>query len=96
MTLTPYKGVCMHCGHNHDIPLIDPMASSMDKLLLESKDKRIAELELQHLEDLVEAYELIAEWGAYASPYFQEKYDWKGDMNRFLSKADAIRKEIEK
>ena len=59
------------------------------------RDKRIAELELQHLEDLVEAYELIAEWGAYASPYFQEKYDWKGDMNRFLSKADAIRKEID-
>lgn len=42
-------------------------------------------------EALAEAADSIEEWGAYASPYFQDKWDLQGDIDKFrkLSKRTA-------
>ena len=31
---------------------------------------------------LLEAIDCISDWGSYASPYFQEKHDLQGDMDK--------------
>lgn len=44
----------------------------------------------QLLEALNEAKYLIADWGAYASPYFQEKHDLSGDIAKIEAVIAAV------
>ena len=37
---------------------------------------------------LAEAIDEIADWGTYASPYFQEKWDLDGTLARFRAELD--------
>ena len=59
MTMAPYKGVCFHCGHDHDIPLVEPTALANSGVKetkealkyaveeIKELEQRIAELEAQ-------------------------------------------------
>ncbi len=42
-------------------------------------------------EQLEEAAEDVADWGAYASPYFQEKHDLKADIDKYKTYAALVR-----
>lgn len=44
--------------------------------------RRLHEVNAELVEALKEAIEAIDEWGAYASPYFQNKYDLQSDINK--------------
>lgn len=44
----------------------------------------------QLLEALNEAKYLVADWGAYASPYFQEKHDLSGDIAKIEAVIAAV------
>ena len=62
-----------------------------------TKPQEVATSELNGLlcaaaEQLEEAAEDIASWGAYASDYFQEKHDLHGDVVKYKTYAALIRK----
>ena len=44
--------------------------------------RRLHEVNAELVGALEEAAENIAEWGAYASEYFQNKYDLQGDIDK--------------
>ena len=46
-------------------------------------------------EALEEAAEMVADWGGYASEYFQQKHDLAGDVAKLQAKADALRAQAE-
>lgn len=53
---------------------------------LRSRSDRLAAENKELIETLVEAREMVADWGLYASEYFREKHGLVGD----LEKLDAI------
>ena len=55
------------------------------------KDK-CAALESTHKELMGEAAHDVSEWGAYASEYFQEKWDLKGTVKKWLGRAEGEKK----
>lgn len=54
----------------------------MNDLLAAAELRRLHEVNAELVEALKEAIDAIDEWGAYASPYFQNKYDLQSDLDR--------------
>ena len=48
---------------------------------------------IAQVEALEDAAEMVADWGGYASEYFQLKHDLAGDIAKLRAKADALRTE---
>lgn len=65
-------------------------ATDQRGLRIERLEKKIAELRIENarLRALLdEAADDVADWGAYAGPYFQEKYDLAGDVKKYRDAA---------
>lgn len=84
MTNKPFGNYC----HKHGKGMFNHCQDCMDELVnlgIQADKERIAELERRlaiAVEELKNAKEAIGDWGEYASAYFQEKYDLKGDIER--------------
>ncbi len=80
----PFGDYC----HKHGKGMFSKCQDCIDELVnlgIEADKERIAELERRlavAVETLKNAKENISDWGEYASAYFQEKYDLKGDIAR--------------
>jgi len=55
-------------------------------------EAKCAALEAAHKELMGEAAHDVSEWGAYASEYFQEKWDLKGTVKKWLGRAEGEKK----
>lgn len=56
---------------------------------VEAAEQRVAELE----KALGEAIDMVIDWGAYASEYFQEKWDLQGDIAKLRAVIQKAREE---
>ncbi len=63
------------------IEWLETSPTTRDKLAA-AELRRLHEVNAELVEALKEAIEAIDEWGAYASPYFQNKYDLQSDINK--------------
>lgn len=62
--------------------MIDAVCAELERL---RSALALAALELENQQDR------LADWGAYASPYFQQKHDLNGDIERVRAAAIAAR-----
>lgn len=53
--------------------------------------RRMMEQRDDLLNALKNAREMVEDWGSYASPYFQGKHDFTGDLTKLDSAIDAVR-----
>lgn len=90
---TPGPWRCLTNGEHYVV--MREGQGSRGVLLIEAKTKEQAEADARLIaaapalvEALKEARQMVDEWGAYASPYFQEKHNLQGD----LAKLDAALK----
>jgi hypothetical protein len=84
-----YQWDCPNCGERITSFYLPPTLGHSDAAEVERLRVKVEDLR----EALVEAREDVAEWGAYASPYFQEKWDLAGDLARIdaaLSSTEAV------
>jgi hypothetical protein len=55
-------------------------------------EAKCAALEAAHKVLMGEAAHDVSEWGAYASPYFAEKWDLNGTIKKWLDRAEGEKK----
>lgn len=58
---------------------------------LRDENERLRNQILLVLSALKDAREMVEDWGSYASPYFQGKHDFTGDLTKLDSAIDAVR-----
>ncbi len=58
---------------------------------LAMENERLRNQILLALSALKDAREMVEDWGSYASPYFQGKHDFTGDLTKLDSAIDAVR-----
>lgn len=70
---------CYRLRHENGAPVTDEEAmAEINKLRAENERLRAL---------LAEAADDVADWGEYASPYFQQKYDLAGDVKKYRDAA---------
>ena len=74
-----------------DVPYLEAEGPA---LLAETDVTAIDERDVEPLvETLEEAIEMVEDWGAYASGYFQEKWDLLGDLRKLRAALKAFEDE---